>query len=176
LASVDDAALIARARGGSTKAFESLVERHQRRVYALALRVLRDHDQADEATQRSFVHAWEHLGAFRGEASFATWLHHIAMNECRDLLRAERRKVALDDVPEARLASGGELQAPIGRHLGALVTELPPRQRNVLSLRVLGELPFADIARAEGISENAAKVNFHHAVRKLRAWLAGKTE
>src|SRR5262245_57507554 len=103
LTSVDDAALIARARGGSTKAFESLVERHQRRIYGLALRVLRDHDQADEATQRSFVHAWEHLGGFRGESSFATWLHHIAMNECRDILRAERRKVALDDVPEARL-------------------------------------------------------------------------
>ena len=142
---MDDAALIARARGGSTKAFESLVERHQRRVYGLTLRVLRDHDQADEATQRSFVHAWEHLGSFRGEASFATWLHHIAMNECRDMLRADRRKVSLDDVPEGRLASGGEL-------------------------------PFADIARSEGISENAAKVNFHHAVRRLRGWLGGKTE
>jgi RNA polymerase sigma-70 factor (ECF subfamily) len=173
---VDDAALIARARGGSTKAFESLVERHQRRLYGLALRVLRDHDQADEATQRSFVHAWEHLGAFRGESSFATWLHHIAMNECRDMLRAERRKVPLDEVPEGRLASGGELPVPVGRHLGALVAELPARQRSVLSLRVLGELPFADIARAEGISENAAKVNFHHAVRKLRGWLGGKTE
>ncbi len=173
---MDEAALIARARGGSTKAFDSLVERHQRRIYGLALRVLRDHDQADEATQRSFVHAWEHLGAFRGEASFATWLHHIAMNECRDMLRTERRKVALDDVPEARLASGGELPIPLGRHLGALVAELPARQRSVLSLRVLGELPFADIARSEGISENAAKVNFHHAVRRLRGWLGGKTE
>src|SRR4029453_5095285 len=120
---------------GSTKAFESLVERHQRRVYGLTLRVLRDHDQADEptqrpffhagehpgtsrepdradeATQRSFVHAWEPLGTFRGEASFATWLHHIAMNECRDMLRADRRKVSLDDVPEGRL--GGGRGAPV---------------------------------------------------------------
>jgi RNA polymerase sigma-70 factor (ECF subfamily) len=172
----DDATLVARALAGAEDAFEALVERHQRRIYALALRVLRDHDQADDATQRTFVRAWERLRTFRAEASFATWLHHIAMNECRDMLRAERRRVPIDDVPEARLANGDELPMPVGRHLGALVAELPARQRSVLSLRVLGELPFADIARAEGISENAAKVNFHHAVRKLRAWLAGKTE
>ena len=48
---------------------------------------------------------------------------------------------------------------------------LPPRQRSVLTLRVFGELPFAEIARAEGISENAAKVSFHHAVRRLQDWL-----
>jgi RNA polymerase sigma-70 factor (ECF subfamily) len=171
VASVDDATLIARALAGAADAFEALVERHQRRVYALGLRVLRDHDQADEATQRTFVRAWERLATFRGEASFATWLHHIAMNECREILRATRHRVPLDDLPEPVLATGDDLPAPVGRKLGALVAALPARQRSVLSLRVFGELPFADIARAEGITENAAKVSFHHAVRRLQAWL-----
>lgn len=168
---MDDATLVARARGGSEQAFEALVERHQRRIYGLAYHVLGDHDAADEATQRAFVRAWERLRAFRAEASFATWLHRIAMNECRDILRARRRRVDLAAVPEARLATSGEPPAPIGARLGALVADLPPRQRSVLALRVFGELPFADIARAEGITENAAKVSFHHAVRRLQRWL-----
>ncbi len=169
----DDATLIARALTGTEDAFEALVERHQRRIHALTLRVLRDPDQADDATQRTFVRAWERLRTFRAEASFATWLHHIAMNECRDILRVGRRQVSLDDVPEERIATG-ETPAPLGRRLATMVADLPPRQRSVLALRVFGELPFADIAAAEGITENAAKVNFHHAVRRLKGWL-GRT-
>ena len=148
-----------------------LVEHHQRRIHALAQRVLRDHDAADEATQRTFVHAYERLRTFRGEASFGTWLHRIAMNECRDILRTQRQHVPLDDVPEHRLGSVPEAQASIGPRLRALVADLPPRQQSVFALRVFGELPFAEIAQAEGITENAAKVNFHHAVRRLRDWL-----
>jgi RNA polymerase sigma-70 factor (ECF subfamily) len=168
----DDATLVARALAGADDAFETLVERHQRRIYALAFRVLRDRDQADDATQRAFVRAWERLRTFRAEASFATWLHHIAMNECRDILRDARRRVSIDDVPEGRLATGTEPSGPIGRRLAALVADLPPRQRSVLALRVFGDLPFADIAQAEGITENAAKVSFHHAIRRLQSWLA----
>ena len=154
---------------GRADAFETLVERHQRRIHALVLRVLHDHDQADEATQRTFVRAWQCLRGFRGEASFATWLHHIAMNECRAILRAARGRVALDDVPAARHEAVPEPPAPVGRRLRALVADLPPRQRSVLALRVFGELSFADIARVEGISENAAKVSFHYAVRRLQS-------
>jgi RNA polymerase sigma-70 factor (ECF subfamily) len=170
---VDDATLVARALGGSEQAFEALVERHQRRIYGLAYHVLHDHDGADEATQRAFVRAWERLRTFRADATFGTWLHRIAMNECRTILRARRRRVDLADVPAARLATAGDPPAPIGARLGALVADLPSRQRSVLTLRVFGDLPFADIARAEGISENAAKVSFHYAVRRLRQWLGG---
>jgi RNA polymerase sigma-70 factor (ECF subfamily) len=169
---VDDSDLIARALAGHEDAFEALVERHQRMIYALAHRVLRDHDAADEATQRTFVRVFERLRSFRAESTFATWLHRIAMNECRDILRDRRRHVDLADVPEERLATSNDAVGPVGRRLGALVADLPPRQRSVFSLRVLGELPFAEIARAEGITENAAKVNFHHAVRRLREWLS----
>ena len=168
---MDDVALVARALAGDEHSFETLVERHQRRIYTLAQRVLRDHDAADEATQCTFVHAFERLRTFRGEASFGTWIHRIAMNECRDILRAQRQHVALDDVPEHRLGVAPQIQAPLGSRLRALVADLPPRQQSVFALRVFGELPFAEIARAEGITENAAKVNFHHAVRRLRAWL-----
>jgi RNA polymerase sigma-70 factor (ECF subfamily) len=170
--SVDDAPLVARALAGDERAFETLVERHQRAVFGVAQRVLRDRDAADEATQRAFVRAFERLRSFRGEASFGTWLHRIVMNECRNILRAQRRHVDLDAVPEARLATVDPSRDPrLAARLGALVAELPPRQRSVLSLRVFSDLPFAEIARAEGITENSAKVSFHHAVRRLQRWL-----
>lgn len=171
-ASVDDVALVARARSGDERAFETLVERHQRMIYTAALRMLHDHDAADEATQLTFVRAFERLGSFRGEASVGTWLHRIAMNACRDLLRARRRLVDVESVPEDRLPTTESTGDPRLRdRLGRLVAELPPRQRSVLSLRVFGDLPFGEIARAEGITENAAKVSFHHAVRRLQQWL-----
>ena len=172
---MDDSALVARARSGDEQAFETLVERHQRMIYTAAARILRDHDAADEATQRTFVRAFERLGTFRGEASFGTWLQRIAMNECRDLLRARRRLVDLDSVPESELATASPSDDPrLRARLGRLVADLPRRQRSVLSLRVFADLPFAEIARAEGITENSAKVSFHHAVRRLRRWLGGE--
>ena len=168
---MDDTTLVARALAGDEQAFEALVERHQRRLYAVAQRVLGDHDAADEATQRSFVRAFERLRSFRGEASFSTWLQRILMNECRDILRAQRRHVDLETVPESRLPVDDGIRAPLGTRLRNLVASLPPRQQSVLSLRVFGELSFAQIADAEGITENAAKVSFHHAVQRLRRWL-----
>ena len=169
---MDDASLVARAVAGDERAFEALVERHQRPVFAAAWRMLRDRDGADEATQRAFAHAFEHLRSFRGEASFATWLHRIAMNECRSILRASRRWVDLDQVPESHLAvSDAREERHAGPRLRRLLTSLPARQRAVVSLRVFSDLPFKEIARLEGITENSAKVNFHHGVRRLQRWL-----
>src|SRR5262245_10083921 len=152
MAGVDDAALVARTLAGDERAFETLVERHQRVIHAAAARVLRDHDAADEATQQTFVRAFERLRTFRGDAAFGTWLQRIAMNECRDILRSRRRLVDLAVVPEERLATPAITSDPrLSARLRRLVTDLPQRQRRVLSLRVFADLPFAEIARAEGI-------------------------
>jgi RNA polymerase sigma factor (sigma-70 family) len=95
----------------------------------------------------------------------------IALNECRDVLRARRPTVDLDAVPERDLPVTSPREAGLGARLRRLVERLPARQRAVLALRVFADLPFAEIAPVEGISENAAKVSFHHAVDRLRAWL-----
>lgn len=173
---MDDAALIARVLAGHTESFAVLVERYQRMIFALAMGFLRDRDLADDATQLTFVRAYERLNGFRGDASFKTWLHAIAANECRSLARKARatRAVDLDDVPEAALAMpAAERDFAEQERLAGLVDQLPTRQRAVVALRVYGDLPFKEIARAEGISENAAKVNFHHAIKRLRGWLRG---
>lgn len=160
---------------GREQDFEALVERHQRPLFAFVCRYLGDEAAADEVVQAAFVQAYTHLARFRGDSSFKTWLHQIALNHCRALHRAgqRRREVPLDEVDEASLADRGERSETAGwrARIEALVARLPPRQRAVVALRLFGDLPFRDVARAEGISENTAKVNYHHAITRLRKWL-----
>jgi RNA polymerase sigma-70 factor (ECF subfamily) len=148
-------------------------------LYAFAYRQLQDADPADEVVQATFVRAYTQLAHFRGEASFKTWLHQIALNECRALYRRGRvrRTVPLDDVPESALpwsVDSADQQAARA-DLERLVGQLPQRQRRVLSLRIFSDLPFKEVARIEGISENSAKVNFHHAITRLKQWLLRET-
>ena len=96
--------LIARARGGDQDAFAVLVRLHQRAVYALAMRMLRDEDEATEATQEAFLAAWQGLAGFRAEARFATWVYRITYNYC--LKVAERRR--RDALARAELTSQTE--------------------------------------------------------------------
>jgi RNA polymerase sigma-70 factor (ECF subfamily) len=174
----DDRELIEGTLGGRLQDFEVLVERHQKTLHAYVLRMLRDPAAAEEVVHEAFVRAYSHLARFRGGASFKTWLHQIAINECRNRFRAARRRaeVALDDVAESELfeladeGDAGERQA-LHAGLERRIAELPPRQRSVLNLRVFSDLPFKEIARLEGITENSAKVSYHHAVMKLKQWL-----
>jgi len=186
---VDDAALIRGTLAGRREDFDALVERHQRPLYAFIYRMVHDHDQSADIMQVTFLQAYTHLGQFAGRASFKTWLHQIALNQCRALYRAGRgqQHVSLDEVEEAtlsaahlRAASGGSGPEMVDggsggsqwrRLLERLIARLPLRQRAVVTLRVFGDLPFKDIARIEGISENSAKVNYHHAIVRLRQWL-----
>jgi RNA polymerase sigma-70 factor (ECF subfamily) len=186
---VDDAALIRGALAGRREDFDALVERHQRSLYAFIYRMVHDHDQSADIMQVTFLQAYTHLGQFAGRASFKTWLYQIALNQCRALYRAGRgqQHVSLDEVEEATLsaahlqaASGGSAPGMVDsgpggsewrRLLERLIARLPLRQRAVVTLRVFSDLPFKDVAHIEGISENSAKVNYHHAIVRLRQWL-----
>jgi RNA polymerase sigma-70 factor (ECF subfamily) len=171
----DDAELIRGILAGRREDFDVLVERYQRSMYALAYRLTHDHRDAADIVQATFLQAYTHLAQFRGEASFVSWLRQIVLNECRALRRGRpaQREVPLDETADAYADT-----TPSGwRHtLASLVTRLPPRQRHVLILRIHEDLPFKEIARLEGITENAAKVNYHHAVTRLRKWLEDKPQ
>ena len=175
---MDDAALIQRILGGCREDFEILVERHQKVLYAFVYRYLHDAQAADEVIQEAFVQAYVHLGGFRGDSSFKTWLHQIALNACRARQRfaRARHEVPLADIPEGQLAD--ERSSPPAATAATLerhIARLPPRQRAVLMLRIFSDLSFKEIGRVEGISENSAKVNFHHAITRLKQWLARET-
>jgi RNA polymerase sigma-70 factor, ECF subfamily len=176
---VDDGALIRGTLAGRREDFEVLVERYQKMLYAFVYRYLQDPGSADDVVQTSFVKAYTHLAGFRGASSFKTWLHQIALNECRSRSRggSARREIPLGEVPEEVgvrdcIDSGDTIRRT---RLERLVALLPQRQRAVLTLRVFSDLPFREIARIEGITENSAKVNYHHAIKRLRQWLSQET-
>jgi RNA polymerase sigma-70 factor, ECF subfamily len=172
-----DAAVVERVRGGERAAFDQLVRRHQRGIFYLTLRYLKSDADAKDVTQRAFVRAYESLGSFRGQSRFRSWLYRIAINLSLNHLRDHRREVASEIREDAMVSEpvgAGDLIA--GERAAALreaVTRLPPKQRLVIELRVFDELPFREVAELAGCSENAAKVNFHHAVKRLRALITG---
>jgi RNA polymerase sigma-70 factor (ECF subfamily) len=170
---LSDAELLAAFRAGDAKAFEALVRRYQRPVLAIARRFARDQDDAEDLAQRAFINASARAAGWRG-GSFKSWLFRIvvnlAKNHLRDMSRFDRSleaaEVEAEAVPagiEERLAHAQEQ-----RTLREAVARLPRRQREVLLLRIDGDLPFAEVAATLGITEVNAKVNFHHAVQKLK--------
>jgi len=167
---LDDSDVVERVQGGDREAFGILVGRYQRMVFALAQRMTGNPEEARDVVQSSFLNAFRQIGSFRGEASFKTWVYGIALNECRMLYRKSGRTVALDTVAEP-------IATPVGGHafdrlvLGKLVSRLPEKQKAALVLRVCEDLPFRDIGAILGTSEASAKVNYFHAVKKLRGWV-----
>lgn len=170
----DDFSLVRGTLAGRRDDYGVLVERHQKALYRFVLQQLGDRHAADEVVQMTFVRAYANLSRFRGEASFKTWLHRVALNLCRDRGRAERRRaeIPIEDAPKRALRTEPSLEdVVLGGSLERRITALPDRQRSVLSLRIWSDLSFQEIGRVTGTSENSAKVSYHHAIRRLRQWL-----
>jgi RNA polymerase sigma-70 factor (ECF subfamily) len=165
-----DAELLDAFRAGDTRAFEALVRRYQRPVLAIARRFSRDPDDAEDLAQRAFINASQRAGGWRG-GSFKSWLFRIVVNLAKNHLRDTARFDRGEDAQERELvatAPGADARIDSAQQQRALreaVAKLPRRQREVLLLRIDGDLPFAEI------TEVNAKVNFHHAVRKLKTML-----
>ena len=175
-----DLRLVQRFKAGEQRAFDELVRRHQRPMFQVCMRYLRNQADAMDVTQRAFVKAFQALDGFRGESSFRTWLYRIAvnlsLNHIRDHKREQPAEIRDDQLTRRptgpqRIISGEDADL-----LREAIAELPPKQRTVLEMRVYDELSFREVAELMGTTENAAKVNFHHAVKKLRARLGGEGE
>ena len=186
---MDDLALVSRARAGEASAFEALVVRYQRKVYAVALGIVRDPDQAWDVAQEAFVRVHGHLAEFKGESSFSTWVMRIASHLSIDSLRRERksRRDQLEDVGEAALAEGGEgiMATPLGLDPGAnllrrelagrmqaALDELPEIHRTILVLREVEGLSYEDLAERLGIQKGTVMSRLFHARKKMQAALS----
>lgn len=170
-----DQELLDQVRAGDRNGFTELVRRHQRSIFGLAVRTLGDVEEARDVTQRTFVQVYRQLERFRGEASFRTWVYRIAANLALDALRARGRSTRLASElgaqPPAAFDADRLGEQEERARLRRAVAGLPPRQRLVVELRVFDDLSFREVAEVVGSSEDAAKVNFHHALKKLRELL-----
>lgn len=165
-----DARDVARATRGDTQAFERLYVAHAARVQTLARRIV-GRDLADDAAQDVFVHVWEHLGQFRGEARFGTWLHRVAVNVLLRHAEVARRMAA-------RIAPAAveDLHAPVAgpetrMDIDAALARLGPGLREVVVLHDLEGYAHDEIADVLAISISASKMRLHRGRTLLREWL-----
>jgi RNA polymerase sigma-70 factor (ECF subfamily) len=172
-----DDELVRRARSGEEEALAELVRRHHVMAYRVALGYTRDPDLAADVTQDAFVKAMGALARFRGESRFRTWLMSIVANEARSLLRqrGRRRESSLEDAPPVRTSAvavdDGVIEGQEEERARGLVDRLPEKQRLAVLLRVDEGLSFREVGELIGSSEGAARVNYHHGIRKLREWM-----
>ncbi|HSM91921.1 MAG TPA: sigma-70 family RNA polymerase sigma factor [Anaeromyxobacteraceae bacterium] len=177
-ASPDDA-LVQAFLEGDRAAFDALVRRNEELVLRIVRRYARDAEDARDLGEKTFVRAFEAARRtfsrpFAERAPFRRWLVRIAVNLARNHARDAGRWGRASATDAEALPGGGQgplaglIDAERAARVRRAVLELPPRQREVLTLRLDAELPFSEIAAALEISENAAKVSFHHAAKRLR--------
>jgi RNA polymerase sigma-70 factor (ECF subfamily) len=169
-----DADLVARFLAGDRSAFDALVRRHQAAVRRLVLRYVKSDADAKDITQVAFVRAFEKLNAFRGDAAFRTWLFRIAINLALNHVRGTPADLEpIGDVAAftSSLQTSRLVAAEVWRKVSARLDDLPPKQRLALELRIFHDLSFEEVAVIAGFSEESAKANFHHAVKRLRGLL-----
>ena len=170
--STPDAELAARAKAGDRAAFDQLVLRHRENMRRVIHVRVRDDALTEELVQVAFVRAFEGLASFRGDAAFSTWLYTIATNVVRNELRDRpaSRNVPLDDVDLITTAFGTNklIAREIRQKLAGAIAELSPKQRMVVELHLLHGVGFREIATIVDSSEESARRNYAHAVKRLR--------
>jgi RNA polymerase sigma-70 factor, ECF subfamily len=183
--SEQDKRLILRAQAGDTGAFRLLVERHQRRVFAIALGLVRDEQDAREIAQEAFLRVHKGLAEFHGGSSFFTWLYRIVTNLSIDLMRKpSRREAELHFALEADDGESPVLPASdadpydvvrrgqLSLRIHAALEQLPPYHRGVILMREVEGMSYEEMAEAMQVSKGTIMSRLFHARKKLQRALS----
>ena len=160
-AETSDGDLLAAHARGDPQAFSELVRRHRDRMWAVALRTLRDPDEAADALQEAFVSAFRAASSFRGQSQVTTWLHRIVVNACVDRMRRRQAR------PTSPLPEEGPGEPAAGRDtiadretrlaVGDALAQLPPEQRAAVVLVDVQGYSVTETAQLLGIAEGTVK-------------------
>jgi RNA polymerase sigma-70 factor, ECF subfamily len=185
LAALDDAELVARARARDDRAFRTIMQQHNRRLYRIARGILRNDHEAEDVVQETYVRAFTHLEGFRGDSSLGTWLARIAMNEAMGRLRQQR--ATNPAAVEARQTQAQIIQFPLAttsdnpeqtmaqRQILQLVEQatdnLPEIYRLVFVTRVIEGMGVEETADLLGLKPQTVKTRLHRARLLVREQL-----
>ena len=186
----DDLTLVQRAQSGDERAFRLLVERYQKKVYAVALGMLKDRDEAMDVAQEAFVKVHKYLPHFKGDSSFYTWLYRITANVCIDTIRkkgSSQNRVEFDetqavDLTEANIGALGTQmgtnpqKSALRRELAEKIQEalqtLPEKHRAILLLREVEGMSYEDLARTLEVPKGTVMSRLFHARAKMQKMLS----
>jgi RNA polymerase sigma-70 factor (ECF subfamily) len=178
---LSDPVLVARAKDGDARALAMLCERHSAKVERLSRHLLGDTEDARDAAQEALEKLCARISQFRGEAQFATWLHRLVVNTCRDVAERQARRRCEPLSHDTRVASEGDPSRAVAlselrAELGACLAAISPEQARVLVLRDALDLSFAEIASAIEMPVGTAKCYAHRARARLRARLVASED
>ncbi len=180
MVSVSDQDLISRYLRGEKSAFETLVSRHKSRIFSYVQQMVRDRELANDIFQSVFLKALETLngGRYQEEGKFLPWLMRIAHNQCIDHFRRDKRMPMLNSTDERDVfeyldlreenAQDRMMRRQTHETMRKMVAHLPEEQREVLVMRIYGDLSFREIADATGVSINTALGRMRYALANLR--------
>jgi len=183
----EDRELIRLAQLGDKAAFRRLVERHQRRAFAIAMGLVRDENDARELVQEAFLRVYRGLSSFQGGSSFFTWLYRIVTNLAIDLMRKPGRRDAElqenqsadedTDFPLVSRIDGADpidvmRRREIAQRIQAALDALPPYHRGVILMREVEGMSYEEMAQAMGVSKGTIMSRLFHARQKLQRALA----
>jgi RNA polymerase sigma-70 factor (ECF subfamily) len=167
---------LARAAAGDARAFEAIYRTHLPRIPSLVRRMTAGRD-ADEVTQDVFVRLWQKLGTFRGDSSFSTWLHRLAVNVVIERFRTEqvRRGRMIDGEDIFELLPGPAQTRDLGMDFEAALEKLPDGAREIFVLHDIEGYKHHEIATLLEISAGTSKAQLHRARMMLRKHLGPRT-
>jgi RNA polymerase sigma-70 factor (ECF subfamily) len=156
------------------KAFSSLVAKHQERIYWHVRKMVVNHEDTNDITQNIFIKVWKGLPKFKKESNLYTWIYRIATNETLNFIKMNKNKIAqsLEDIQlESRkddsFFSGDEIEAKLHQALATL----PSKQKLVFNMKYFDDLKYKEIAEILGGSIGSLKASYHHAQKKIEAYL-----
>ena len=187
----DDLTLVKRVRGGDQRAFKLLVERYQRKVYAVALGMLKNREDAMDVSQEAFVKVYKYLDHFKGDSSFYTWLYRITVNICIDVMRRkgssggqmeEFDESIATDLGEARIGALGSrlgtnpqksaLRRELAEKIQEALATVPEKHRAILLLREVEGMSYEDLSRTLEIPKGTVMSRLFHARAKVQKILS----
>lgn len=185
----DDLTLVKRVRSGDQRAFKLLVERYQRKVYAVALGMLKDKEESMDVSQEAFVKVYKYLDHFKGDSSFYTWLYRITVNICIDVIRkrgsgemVEYDETQAVDLSEARIGALGSrlgtnpqksaLRRELAEKIQEALATVPEKHRAILLLREIEGMSYEDLARTLDIPKGTVMSRLFHARAKVQKILS----
>ncbi len=171
-----DIDLVKRFQNGEEQAFDELVKKHYSTTHNLLIRLSGNSMDADDLCQETFIRVYRSLRKFKAQSQFSTWLYRIATNVANSHHRKEkvRQLLSFGNDPETMAVDEPTEPRELDPEMWDAIHNLPQKQKMVLTLRIFQELSFKVVASILNMSENSAKVNYHHAIQRLKEKLGEK--
>ena len=183
---IDENKLIERASGGDPAAFNRLMEIHEKRMYAVALRMCSNREDAQDCLQEAMLRIYRSIGGFKGQSSFGTWVYRITMNTCLDELRRKKNKqnTSLDNMLDQGWSPADDSSSPekhaiqneLRKNIADSIRDLPEDMRSAIIMRDIHGYSYDEIADVLNVNVGTIKSRISRGREKLREKLSNFSE